>query len=308
MLAHVARIPVEESLTPSIISAGAALVAFAPFAVGRRTPLLAKKHGGNREEGIEQRRMARSGCERHTRRARGGRPDHLSGRTGCAAGSGEGAHSSRRRDCVCPSAVAHGEVDPTIRLIGPHGPITLLEAFEGRRQLIAYYFMWSTGRPAAEQCEGCTWFTTQVTELSHLHSRDITFAVFCKGPYNESIRYHDFMGWKMPWYSAEASLDALLPGRDIRMMYLACYVRDSGARLRNLLDDHPRRRGNGQHLPAHGPHCLRAPGDVGGLASRLATTRRQRQPADERTPRRPVVATRSWTLRRARIAASRDRG
>jgi predicted dithiol-disulfide oxidoreductase (DUF899 family) len=118
------------------------------------------------------------------------------------------------------------EVDPTIRLIGPHGPITLLEAFEGRRQLIAYYFMWSTGRPAAEQCEGCTWFTTQVTELSHLHSRDITFAVFCKGPYEESIRYHHFMDWKMPWYSAEASLDALLPGRDIGMMYLACYVRD----------------------------------------------------------------------------------
>jgi predicted dithiol-disulfide oxidoreductase (DUF899 family) len=118
------------------------------------------------------------------------------------------------------------EVDLTIPLVGPRGPITLLDAFEGRRQLIAYYFMWSPGRPAAEQCEGCTWFTTQVTELSHLHSRSITFAVFCKGPFDESIRYHDFMAWKMPWYSAEASLDALLPGRDIGMMYLACYVRD----------------------------------------------------------------------------------
>jgi predicted dithiol-disulfide oxidoreductase (DUF899 family) len=118
------------------------------------------------------------------------------------------------------------EVDPTIPLVGPSGPITLLDAFEGRRQLIAYYFMWSPGRPAAEQCEGCTWFTTQVTELSHLRSRGITFAVFCKGPFDESIRYHDFMDWKMPWYSADASLDALLPGRDIAMMYLACYVRD----------------------------------------------------------------------------------
>ena len=27
-------------------------------------------------------------------------------------------------------------------LLGPHGPVTLLDAFEGRRQLIAYYFMW----------------------------------------------------------------------------------------------------------------------------------------------------------------------
>jgi predicted dithiol-disulfide oxidoreductase (DUF899 family) len=117
------------------------------------------------------------------------------------------------------------EVDANLSLIGPHGPLSLLEAFEGRRQLIAYYFMWHTGHPAAEQCEGCTWVTTQVAELSYLHSRDITFAVFCKGPYGESIRYHDFMDWKMPWYSAEGSREALLEGRDVGMMYIACYVR-----------------------------------------------------------------------------------
>src|SRR5687768_15783857 len=63
------------------------------------------------------------------------------------------------------------ELDPAIPLIGAHGQLTLLEAFEGRRQLIAYYFMWHTGRPAPEQCEGCTWCTTQVAELSYLHSR-----------------------------------------------------------------------------------------------------------------------------------------
>jgi predicted dithiol-disulfide oxidoreductase (DUF899 family) len=54
------------------------------------------------------------------------------------------------------------EVDPAITLIGSHGPVTLLDAFEGRRQLIAYYFMWHTGHPAPEQCEGCTWVSTQV--------------------------------------------------------------------------------------------------------------------------------------------------
>lgn len=31
------------------------------------------------------------------------------------------------------------EVDPAIPLIGPDGPVTLLETFEGRSQLIAYY-------------------------------------------------------------------------------------------------------------------------------------------------------------------------
>jgi predicted dithiol-disulfide oxidoreductase (DUF899 family) len=117
------------------------------------------------------------------------------------------------------------QVDPTVTLIGPHGPVTLLEAFEGRRQLIAYYFMWQTGHPAPEQCEGCTWVTTQVVELSYLHSRDVTFAVFCQGPFEESARYRDFMGWEMPWYSALGSLETLLVGRRIGRMHIVCYVR-----------------------------------------------------------------------------------
>src|ERR1700751_4197353 len=107
------------------------------------------------------------------------------------------------------------EVDASLTLTGPDGPVTLLDAFEGRRQLIAYYFMWWDGHPAAEQCEGCTWVTTQVRELSYLHSRDITFAVLCQGPYDQSARYREFMGWHMPWYSAQPSLDALLAGRQI---------------------------------------------------------------------------------------------
>jgi predicted dithiol-disulfide oxidoreductase (DUF899 family) len=128
------------------------------------------------------------------------------------------------------------EVNPTTSLLGPGGPLTLLDAFEGRRQLIAYYFMWYPGRPAAEQCEGCTWVTTQVTELSYLHSRDITFAVFCQGrnvaytvdedPYEESLRYREFMGWDLPWYSAHASLDVLLVGREAGLFHLVCYLRD----------------------------------------------------------------------------------
>jgi predicted dithiol-disulfide oxidoreductase (DUF899 family) len=118
------------------------------------------------------------------------------------------------------------EVDPTITLTGPRGPLTLLDAFEGRRQLIAYYFMWHSGHAAPEQCEGCTWVTTQVRELSYLHSRDVTFAVFCQGPYEESARYRAFMGWDMPWYSAQGrSLDVLLTGRRVGRMHIICYLR-----------------------------------------------------------------------------------
>ena len=118
------------------------------------------------------------------------------------------------------------EVDPTTPLTGPNGSLTLLDAFAGRKQLIAYYFMWWLDHPAAEQCEGCTWFTSQVAELSYLHSRDITFAALCQGPYEESVRYRDFMGWDLPWYSAQASVGTLLTGREAGLFHLVCYVRD----------------------------------------------------------------------------------
>ncbi|WP_284747466.1 DUF899 family protein [Amycolatopsis sp. RTGN1] len=130
------------------------------------------------------------------------------------------------------------EVDATLELLGPDGPVTLLDAFEERRQLIAYYFMWNPGRPAAEQCEGCTFYTNQVAELANLHSRDITYAVFSQGrnvsvepadartSYAESLRYRAFMDWRMPWYSAQPSLETLLVGREIGLFHLVCYLRD----------------------------------------------------------------------------------
>jgi predicted dithiol-disulfide oxidoreductase (DUF899 family) len=118
------------------------------------------------------------------------------------------------------------EVEGATPLVGERGAATLSDAFEGRRMLIAYYFMWHTGRPAPEQCEGCTLYTSQLCELSFIHSRNVTFAVFCQGPYEESARYREFMGWEMPWYSAPRdSLDTLLVGRRVGMMHIVCYLR-----------------------------------------------------------------------------------
>jgi predicted dithiol-disulfide oxidoreductase (DUF899 family) len=118
------------------------------------------------------------------------------------------------------------EVDATTPLVGARGAVALLDAFEGRRMLIAYYFMWHAGHPAPEQCEGCSFYTSQVRELSFIHSRDVTYATFCQGPYAESARYRDFMGWQMPWYSAPRdSLETLLVGRRVGMMHIVCYLR-----------------------------------------------------------------------------------
>src|SRR6185312_2506872 len=155
------------------------------------------------------------------------------------------------------------QVDPAIPLMGPNGPVPLLEVFEGRRQLIAYFFMWHADQPAEAQCEGCTFFNGQVRELSYLHSRDVTFATFCEGPYDESIRYRDFMGWDMPWYSAEGSAEALLAGRWFGMQ--VCYPRHDGVRQAR---------------------------DLGRLSSRLAAAVRDQRRAvpHQRAPHRPVAA------------------
>ena len=77
-----------------------------------------------------------------------------------------------------------------------------------------------------------------MSELSALHSRDITYAVLVQGrntafgpadaqtSYDESRRYREFMGWSMPWYSAQPSLEALLPGRELGLFHLVSYVRE----------------------------------------------------------------------------------
>ena len=122
------------------------------------------------------------------------------------------------------------EVDGAIPVTGPTGPVSLLETFAGRSQLVAYYHMWYAGKPYEEQCEGCTFYNSQVRELAYLHSRDVTYATFCQGPFEESDRYRDWMGWDVPWYSVVDSAAALLDGRPVNRFYLVCYLRD-GARV-----------------------------------------------------------------------------
>ena len=90
------------------------------------------------------------------------------------------------------------------------------------------YLRWSIGALFQGQrrthCGGAR-VTSQVRELSYVHSRDVTYATFCQGPFEESARYRDFMGWTMPWYSAQHSLDTLLVGRKAGMMHIVCYLR-----------------------------------------------------------------------------------
>ncbi len=140
------------------------------------------------------------------------------------------------------------EVDPTLTVEDAHGSVPFLEVFQGRRMLVAYFFMWHGGQPAARQCEGCTFFTSQVRELSSLHARDVTYATICEGPFPESDRYRAFMGWEQPWYSVADSGPAILRGRPFGS--LVCYLRDGDRVLETWWT--PRGRGLEVMAPAYG--------------------------------------------------------
>lgn len=92
---------------------------------------------------------------------------------------------------------------PAYILRGEHGEVSLLDVFEGRRQLITYHFMWNPG--AEDQCSGCTWFASHIATLEPLHAKDTTFAVVTVGDWNEAAVYRNRFGWTMPWYSTAES-------------------------------------------------------------------------------------------------------
>jgi predicted dithiol-disulfide oxidoreductase (DUF899 family) len=103
-------------------------------------------------------------------------------------------------------------------------PVPLHDVFESRRMLIVYHFMWNNGAPHHRQCEGCTHSQTAMNSAvcAYLAERDVHYAVFSSGPFNEIIAYRDFMGWTSPWYSTTDSGDVLATrnGGDLR-----CYLR-----------------------------------------------------------------------------------
>ncbi len=94
-------------------------------------------------------------------------------------------------------------IDKDYRLEGPDGEASLLDLFEGRRQLILYHFMFGPNQEAG--CDGCSMFVDQVGHLAHLHSRDTSFALVSRAPITKIEPYRDRMGWTIPWYSSADS-------------------------------------------------------------------------------------------------------
>jgi predicted dithiol-disulfide oxidoreductase (DUF899 family) len=95
------------------------------------------------------------------------------------------------------------EVEKDYVFEGPDGQASLLDLFEGRRQLIVDHFMfdpsWDDG------CPSCSGRVDQYGNLAHLHARDTTMAVVSRAPLAKIQPFKARKGWTFPWYSSYGS-------------------------------------------------------------------------------------------------------
>jgi predicted dithiol-disulfide oxidoreductase (DUF899 family) len=93
---------------------------------------------------------------------------------------------------------------------GPQGKRSLLDLFEGRRQLIVYRAFFEPGVFGWPEhaCRGCSLGADQVAHLSHLNARDTTLAYVSRAPQKDIERLKTRMRWKMPWYTIADSFDS----------------------------------------------------------------------------------------------------
>ncbi|MBH3421270.1 DUF899 domain-containing protein [Pseudomonas gessardii] len=86
---------------------------------------------------------------------------------------------------------------------GQTGKASLLDLFDGRRQLIVYHFMfapdWTQG------CDGCSWVVEAMPHPAHLNARDTSLVLVSRAPLQKLEDYRKRMGWDLPWYSSFGS-------------------------------------------------------------------------------------------------------
>jgi predicted dithiol-disulfide oxidoreductase (DUF899 family) len=100
-------------------------------------------------------------------------------------------------------------VEKDYRFEGPDGPASLLDLFDGRRQLIVYRFFYEPGVKGFPEhgCPGCSFLADQVAHLAHLNARDTTLVFVSRAPQEDIKRWKARMGWDMPWYTITDDFD-----------------------------------------------------------------------------------------------------
>ncbi len=139
-------------------------------------------------------------------------------------------------------------IDKPYEFTGEDGTKTLLELFDGRRQLIVYHFMFAPDDEAG--CPGCSWVTDAISHPAHLHARDTSLVLISRAPLNKLLTYRERMGWSLPWYSSFESefnydMGATVESGENHMA--SVFIRDDDAVYRTYYTD---RRGV-EHLGSH---------------------------------------------------------
>jgi predicted dithiol-disulfide oxidoreductase (DUF899 family) len=92
---------------------------------------------------------------------------------------------------------------------GRRGRRSLLELFDGRRQLIVYRAFFEPGVFGWPEhaCRGCSMVADQVAHVAHLNARDTTLTFASRAPQADIARVKARMGWEMPWYTITDGFD-----------------------------------------------------------------------------------------------------
>jgi predicted dithiol-disulfide oxidoreductase (DUF899 family) len=91
-------------------------------------------------------------------------------------------------------------VDKPYALTGPHGVVTLADAFAGRKQLAVYHFMF--GPDWKQGCHRCSFWADNFDGIDvHLAHRDTTFIAASNTSVGNIEAYRRRMGWRFAWLS-----------------------------------------------------------------------------------------------------------
>src|SRR6184192_2523089 len=100
-------------------------------------------------------------------------------------------------------------VEKKYQFDGPKGKASLLDLFDGRRQLVLYRAFFEPGVVGWPEhaCVGCSMVADQVAHVAHLNARDTTLAFASRAPQKDIERVKARMGWEMPWYTIMDDFD-----------------------------------------------------------------------------------------------------